>query len=149
MRRQTAIMPRRMGGCAPPSLRLSADRRRDEARREFAPLLETAVRDRLISDVPLGALLSGGIDSTLVVALILRNRPQLSTFSIGFSQSSYDETRWSRLAAAELRTQHHEELARCDSPDLLLHVARHQDEPFADSARSCPRTCSAAWRAST
>ena len=60
--------------------------------------------------------------------------PELRTFSIGFSESSFDETPWSRLAAAELRTQHHEEVARCDSPDLLLHVARHQDEPFADTS---------------
>ena len=79
-------------------------------------------------------MLSGGIDSTVVAALIRRNRPELRTFSIGFSESSFDETPWSRLAAAELRTQHHEEVARCDSPDLLLQVARHQDEPFADTS---------------
>ncbi len=107
---------------------------KDETGRQFIPLLERAVLDRLISDVPLGALLSGGIDSTVVAALIRRNRPELRTFSIGFSESSFDETPWSRLAAAELRTQHHEEVARCDSPDLLLQVARHQDEPFADTS---------------
>ena len=106
------------------SAEAGSTKRQGETGRQFIPLLERAVLDRLISDVPLGALLSGGIDSTVVVALIRRNRPQLRTFSIGFSESSFDETPWSRLAAAELRTQHHEEVARCDSPDLLLHVAR-------------------------
>ncbi len=113
---------------------LSAEGGNGETSRQFMPLLERAVLDRLTSDVPLGALLSGGIDSTVVVALMHRNRPQLRTFSVGFSESSFDETPWSRLAAAELGTQHYEEVARCDSPDLLLHIARHQDEPFADTS---------------
>ena len=109
-------------------------RGRGDAVRQFAPLLEKAAWTGSPSDVPLGALLSGGIDSTLVVALIRRNRPQLSTFSIGFTSPASTKRAgrgWLPGNSARSTTQ---EIARCDSPDLLLHVARHQDEPFADTS---------------
>jgi asparagine synthase (glutamine-hydrolysing) len=101
---------------------------------EFLARLEAAVRRRLISDVPLGALLSGGIDSTTVCALIMRNRKRLVTSSVGFVEATYDELPYARIAARHLGTEHYDEVVSCESPDLLLEVASHIDEPFADTS---------------
>src|SRR5256714_4259728 len=84
-------------------------RREEEYVEELRALLEEAVRLRLVADVPLGAFLSGGVDSSAVVGLMARNtsRP-VKTFSIGFSEDSYDELRFARVAAREFGTDHHE-----------------------------------------
>src|SRR5207244_3063774 len=81
----------------------------DEAVEELQHHLEEAVQLRLVSDVPLGAFLSGGVDSSIVVALMAREmtRP-VKTFSIGFEESGYDELHYARQVARHLGTEHHE-----------------------------------------
>jgi len=100
----------------------------------FAAHLYEAVSQRLVSDVPLGAFLSGGLDSSTVTALMLRHHAQVDTFSVGFLEKSYDELPWARRVALALGTRHHDEVVRCDTPELLLEVSGHQDEPFADTS---------------
>jgi len=101
---------------------------------KFLSCLETATKDRLITDVPLGAFLSGGLDSSGICALIMKAEKELETFSIGFKEKSYDELPYARLMAEELGTKHRDEIVSCESPDLLLEIANHLDEPFADTS---------------
>ncbi|MFZ5452531.1 MAG: asparagine synthase (glutamine-hydrolyzing) [Thermodesulfobacteriota bacterium] len=105
-----------------------------EIEAEFLERLDLAVRQRLMSDVPLGAFLSGGIDSSIVTALMRRHLERVDTFSIGFSEESYDERSWASLVAQHLGTKHHAEVIRADSPDLLLEISSRLDEPFADTS---------------
>ena len=106
------------------------------ARREIARLLEQAVRRRLIADVPLGALLSGGIDSSLVVALMSRQTEEpVHTFSIGFpNEPSYDERSAARRVANHCGTRHTEFAVQVDAMGLLDRLLWHHDQPFADSS---------------
>jgi asparagine synthase (glutamine-hydrolysing) len=87
------------------------------------------------SDVPLGAFLSGGVDSSLIVALMQKNasRP-IKTFSIGFPVAEYDETRYARRVADHLQTEHREFTVTPDGLEVLPRLAWHFDEPFADSS---------------
>ena len=103
--------------------------------REILDRLEEAVRIRLVSDVPLGAFLSGGIDSSAVVAMMSQasSRP-VKTFSIGFDQPEYDEIRYARRIAERFGTEHHELVVRPDAAGILPKLAWHYDEPFADSS---------------
>jgi asparagine synthase (glutamine-hydrolysing) len=99
-------------------------------------LLEDAVRVRLLADVPVGAFLSGGIDSTAIVALMARimDRP-VKTFAIGFEDDpSFNELEYARLAARAYGTEHHEFVVRPDAIDLLPKLVWHYDQPFADSS---------------
>jgi asparagine synthase (glutamine-hydrolysing) len=99
-------------------------------------VLAEAVRLRLRSDVPLGAFLSGGIDSTIVAGLMSREVNPVRTFSIGFPDKRFDETSYARLAATSFGTVHTEETVDADSltPDELTKLVWHMDEPFADSS---------------
>ena len=99
--------------------------------------LSDSVRVRMIADVPLGAFLSGGIDSSIIVALMSRHAAQpVKTFSIGFEGNSlFDETRYAREVAELYRTDHHEfKLTHRDMLDVFTDVMSTFDEPFADSS---------------
>ena len=97
--------------------------------------LAEAVRMRLISDVPLGALLSGGIDSSLVVALMARasSRP-VKTFSIGFTEQDFNEATYARMVAERFGTDHHELIVNPNIEETTDSLTRMQEEPFADSS---------------
>src|SRR6185503_2524908 len=96
-------------------------------------LISESVKLRLISDVPLGAFLSGGIDSSTVVAMMARhmNRP-VTTFSIGFSESSFDELQHARITARHFNTDHHEFIVTPNICRIVEDIVRHHDEPFGD-----------------
>jgi asparagine synthase (glutamine-hydrolysing) len=102
---------------------------------QFRQRFREAVRRRLISDVPLGAFLSGGIDSSSVVAMMAEELPAglVKTFSIGFGERSFDESQHARRVAARFGTDHHEEVFTArDLLDLLPTAVDVLDEPFAD-----------------
>jgi asparagine synthase (glutamine-hydrolysing) len=97
--------------------------------------LRTATRKRLVADVPLGAFLSGGIDSSAVVAAMAEasSRP-VKTFSIGFEQAAFDELPHARRVAQQFGTEHEEFVVRPDAIEILPKLVRHYGEPFADSS---------------
>ena len=97
--------------------------------------LREAVKLRLISDVPLGAFLSGGIDSSAVVALMsgMMNEP-VKTFSIGFKEEAYNEVRYARMIAEKYHTDHTEFVVEPNAVDVLPKLVWHYNEPFADSS---------------
>jgi asparagine synthase (glutamine-hydrolysing) len=97
--------------------------------------LAEAVRIRLISDVPLGALLSGGVDSSIVVALMARESTSpVKTFSIGFRKADFNEAEYARLVAERFGTDHHELIVDPDINDTLQHLTGMMEEPFGDSS---------------
>ncbi|MBI4355037.1 MAG: asparagine synthase (glutamine-hydrolyzing) [Candidatus Omnitrophica bacterium] len=107
-----------------------------EARTEVRRLVTEAVRKRLIADVPLGAFLSGGLDSTIVVGVMsqLMDQP-VRTFSIGFSgDARFDETRYARIAARRFGTRHTEFIVEPQAFELLDTLVYHHDQPFGDSS---------------
>jgi asparagine synthase (glutamine-hydrolysing) len=96
-------------------------------------LLRDAVKLRLMSDVPLGAFLSGGIDSSTIVALMSEvSDAPVKTFSIGFADPTYNELAYARLVSQSFGTHHHEVILEPDIADLALRLVAHFDEPFAD-----------------
>jgi asparagine synthase (glutamine-hydrolysing) len=104
---------------------------------ELRSLLECAVTRRLVSDVPLGIFLSGGIDSSTVLVLAARQRDPagLDTFTIGFNEPSFDETPYARAVAAAFGTRHHERILDFDTArGLVAHVLARLDEPSADAS---------------
>lgn len=107
----------------------------DDAAERVRELIDGAVRRRLMSDVPLGAFLSGGLDSSTVVAFMARHsdRP-VKTFSIGFADARFDELRYARIAAQAFGTDHHEFVVDAAQTDVLPMLVRHLGEPFADSS---------------
>lgn len=107
----------------------------DEWRRRLRATLTEAVRLRMRSDVPLGAFLSGGIDSTIITGLMqsLSERP-VHTFSIGFPVAEFDERHYAKEAAEHLGTEHHEHIVEPHAVDILPKLVWHYDEPFADSS---------------
>jgi asparagine synthase (glutamine-hydrolysing) len=107
----------------------------DEAAEHLRHVLADAVRSHMISDVPLGAFLSGGVDSSAVVALMAQasDRP-VKTFSIGFDEPQYDELQHARTVADLFGTEHHEFVVRPDGLGMLDRMIEHFDEPFADSS---------------
>lgn len=114
-----------------PKTRLSED----DACEELAHLLDQAVSSRLVSDVPFGAFLSGGLDSSVVVALMARHLSQpVKTFSIGFREAAFNELDDARRVATYLGTEHHELMVEPDAVALLQDLVWHLDEPFADAS---------------
>lgn len=108
---------------------------RAEAVARVREKMEESVRIRLMSDVPLGVLLSGGLDSSAVVAFASRHslRP-VQTFSIGFGVAAFDELRYARIVSKAFATDHHEFVVEPSAADVLPMLVRHYGEPFADSS---------------
>jgi asparagine synthase (glutamine-hydrolysing) len=109
----------------------------EEAARRVRDVVEEAVRSRLMSDVPLGAFLSGGIDSSIVVACMARaTGTPVKTFSVGFTEGGRadNELPYARLVAERWRTDHHELVVEPDMVGMLPSIVRHHGEPFADTS---------------
>ena len=107
-----------------------------QAASELRDLLSDAVRMRLVADVPLGILLSGGVDSSAVAAFATRHATEtVKTFSIGFTEDSFDETRYAREVAAFLGTDHYEEILSVEkAADLIGEIGTWLDEPLSDGS---------------
>lgn len=113
------------------------DRRSDEELcEELRHLLARAVRRRMVSDVPLGVFLSGGIDSSIVAGLMARqSTTPIKTFSIGFTEASYDESRYARIVAKAFGTDHHERVLSAEEcADTLPGIISSMDVPMADAS---------------
>lgn len=107
-----------------------------QAKSKFGGLLDNAVQKRLVADVPLGAFLSGGIDSSVIAGLASRHKPDLHTFSIGFrDEKFFDETAYANLVAKHFKTDH--TVFSLSNHDLYAHleaILNYMDEPFGDSS---------------
>ena len=128
----------RMGRWARPAPVAAAEVRRDGTaalEAEARERLRDSVRAHLVADVPVGVLLSGGIDSSSLAALAaLESRERVQTFSIGFEERSFDELERARLVARRYGTDHHELVVRPDAAELLPEVVAAADEPLGDSS---------------
>ena len=103
--------------------------------RELIERLTESVKSQMVSEVPLGAFLSGGVDSSAVVALMAQNNPDpITTCSIAFDDPAYDESAFAQQVAQRYNTQHHTQTVRDDSHALTDLLANLYDEPFADSS---------------
>jgi asparagine synthase (glutamine-hydrolysing) len=125
--------PRRYWDAPPPVARSGGER---PDLHKIERLLSEATERRLASDVPLGALLSGGIDSSLVVGLMARaSSDPVRTFSVGFADdASFDERSYARLVAERFESRHTEYVVRADAVALLDRLIWHHDQPFGDSS---------------
>jgi len=107
----------------------------DEWKSRIISTLEESVKLRMISDVPIGAFLSGGVDSSAVVALMARNSTQpIKTFSIGFKEEKYNELPYARMVAEKFGTDHTEFIVEPKASELLPMLVKQYEEPFADSS---------------
>lgn len=108
---------------------------KEAARQRIRKVFDESVKMRMIADVPLGAFLSGGIDSTSVVASMSLQSPEpVKTFSIGFEENEYNELPWARMVAKHYNADHHEIIVRPNIVDLVNRLTNFFDEPFADSS---------------
>lgn len=105
----------------------------EDAVNETERRLKEAVRKRLMSEVPLGAFLSGGVDSSLIVAL-MSEFTKVKTFSIGFEESGFNELPHARAVAERYATDHHEFVVKSNAAEVLPKLVRHYGEPYADSS---------------
>lgn len=105
-----------------------------EAQRETLKLLKESVRLRLIADVPVGAFLSGGLDSSAIVALMSELTPKVKTFSIGFPDEGFDERENARFIANHFKTEHTEFVVKPDAIHLLPKLVYQYEEPYSDSS---------------
>ena len=107
-----------------------------EIQRQLRQLVEQAVESQLVADVPVGAFLSGGIDSSIVVGTMAKLSPRpVSTFTIGYREKEYDESKRAQAVADLYRPKHHCQYLCCDDAlDFLEHIILNYDEPFADSS---------------
>lgn len=119
---------------APPIVKKSTDPK-EVIVEELLRRLKESIRLRLISDVPLGAFLSGGIDSGVIVALMaMESSRPVKTFSIGFEDEDFNELPYARQVAERYETEHHEFIVKPSVIDILPTLVRHYNEPFADSS---------------
>jgi asparagine synthase (glutamine-hydrolysing) len=131
------LRERRYWGFAIDADEHSPEDRIPELAEELRALMDRAVARRLVSDVPLGVFLSGGLDSSTVLALAARHRPatSLDTFTIGFNEASFDESRYAREVATAIGTRHHERILDFDTArDLAAEVLGRLDEPTGDAS---------------
>jgi asparagine synthase (glutamine-hydrolysing) len=118
-----------------PDFQSEEHRSAEDDAHELRELLTSAVEMRMESDVPLGAFLSGGIDSTIIVGLMQKlSRQPVRTFSMGFPVREYDETRYAAITAQKFGTLHREFRVEPNAVDVLPRLVWHYDEPFADSS---------------
>ncbi len=104
-----------------------------EMEQETLAQLREATKIRLISDVPLGAFLSGGMDSSAVVGLMAQEMKEpVKTFSIGFEEDDFSELRYAKMIAERFKTDHHEFIVKPETMDILPKLVWHYDQPFAD-----------------
>ncbi len=102
---------------------------------ELRARIEDAVRVRLVSDVPLGAFLSGGLDSSLIVAMMaLQSSEPVKTFSVGFTRKDFSELPYAKMVAERYGTDHHELVVEPDMASVIPQFVRHYGEPFADTS---------------
>lgn len=107
----------------------------EELKRQVAERVEESVRMQLISDVPLGAFLSGGVDSSIIVSIMRRYVSELNTFSIRFDRSDYNESQYAKIVSDKFQTIHHEiEFDAGNVRDLIAELPYYYDEPFGDSS---------------
>ncbi|MEZ6030003.1 MAG: asparagine synthase (glutamine-hydrolyzing) [Hyphomonadaceae bacterium] len=124
------IQPKRYWDIPSPGV---AKRREGDLASELRDLLARAVKRRLVADVPVGAFLSGGVDSSSVTALMAQGAGgQIKTFSIGFANTAFDERKYARLVAERYATDHHEEVVDEDATAILPDIVWHYGQPFAD-----------------
>ncbi|OGS25455.1 MAG: asparagine synthase (glutamine-hydrolyzing), partial [Elusimicrobia bacterium RIFOXYB2_FULL_48_7] len=107
----------------------------NDAKTRLAEILTESTKLRMISDVPLGAFLSGGLDSSIIVGLMskLSSKP-VKTFSIGFEDANFSELGYARTVAARFKTDHHEFVVKPDFINVLPKLLWHYDQPFADTS---------------
>ena len=102
---------------------------------EFEVLMESAVKSQMIADVPVGILLSGGVDSSLITSMAAKSSSKVKTFTVGFDQfKDYDERTQARMISKYFGTDHYELNAEDIKPDIIKKLAYHYDEPIADSS---------------
>jgi asparagine synthase (glutamine-hydrolysing) len=119
----------------PPAEHPAPGQTREKAMEQIRDVFDESVRVRMVADVPLGAFLSGGIDSSSVVAsMALQSAKPVKTFSIGFEEAAYNELEWAAMVAGRYQTDHHEIVIKPDSVSLVEKLVHHFDEPFADSS---------------
>jgi asparagine synthase (glutamine-hydrolysing) len=107
----------------------------NEILKEIAQRLDNSVKMRLVSDVPLGAFLSGGLDSSIIVAIMSRYVSDLNTFSIKFDYPGYNESEYAKIVSDKFQTRHHEVEFNSESVrELILELPYYYDEPFSDSS---------------
>ncbi|MBI4846721.1 MAG: asparagine synthase (glutamine-hydrolyzing) [Candidatus Omnitrophica bacterium] len=112
---------------------VSARKKVCEYKQELTERLEEAVKLRMVSDVPLGAFLSGGIDSSLIVSLMNKHVvSRLKTFSVGFSDKLYNELKYAQIIADKFQTQHYKIMIKPEAVEIIPKIIRHYGEPFAD-----------------
>jgi asparagine synthase (glutamine-hydrolysing) len=107
----------------------------DEAIEETTRILRESTRLRMISEVPLGAFLSGGVDSSAVVALMAQESPQpVKTFSIGFEEQDFSELKYAKIVANHIGAEYNEFIVKPDALEVLPKLVEHYGEPYADSS---------------
>lgn len=107
----------------------------EDAQEQMLAIIKESIRLRMIADVPIGAFLSGGIDSGAVVALMaMQSAKPVNTFSIGFSEDRYNELPFARILAKHYGTEHHEFMVSPSAMEILPSLIRHYNEPFADAS---------------
>ncbi|MCC6598981.1 MAG: asparagine synthase (glutamine-hydrolyzing) [Alphaproteobacteria bacterium] len=107
----------------------------DKAAEKLRALILESVQEQMVSDVPVGFFLSGGMDSSILVSQAAKTRGDLSTFSIGYDHKAHDETRFAQMVATRFKTQHHTEiLSGADAENLIPMILNWYDQPFGDNS---------------